>query len=664
MKMRGMKALLSVALSLSLITPNMIWAQEEEEQIEEVSEEPTEETVEENNTDLSCGENATFEIIDTILTISGTGKVTDTSGWEDYKEEITKVVINEGITELPAQAFKDYKNLKEVKIPSTMEYIGSQCFEGCSEDLVVDMKEDMDTSSWAEDWYCALSEEIVQDNVVLDDHWHISEDYQSSGEDERYKVQIDGDDCFIPGESKSYTATLYETVDGVTKKVSGASYNFSMKSNYASFTKNSGNTCTIAVNSSAVGKISGFYIWCDVSYGSYKEQGWKYVFIETEYYTLEVSGMTANSKGNYSINKGRQETFSLDLIRHYYSNGSYKTQTVSTTEQIDFSANNIEIYDSAKKRVYLVTPGETYTIKHAANGTDVVSFEGWVSASDGNPIEVTKDITIEAVQEKAEYLGYSLSLSGNIAVNYYMALNDELASDTKAYMSFTMPDGSFSKVYVKDASKTTVGGEECYIFTHAVSAKNMTSSISSKLVNGSGKVVEENTYSVNTYINYVIKNSSSFSTKAVNITKALSTYGYYTQQYFGYNLSNLPTVVNPLETVDYSTYAYQLSDDNEEVSFIGARLVLTSKPGLKLYFKGDAGFSVEGVDATVSTEGKYTVVTISNIDDMKTMYTIKGNDIRLTYGIFSYAHQHSQSSENTKLTNLLQAMYAYSAYFS
>lgn len=39
----------------------------------------------------------------------------------------------------------------------------------------------------------------------------------------------------------------------------------------------------------------------------------------------------------------------------------------------------------------------------------------------------------------AKLAGYSLSLTGNIGVNFYMELSNDIVNDESAYMNFTLP---------------------------------------------------------------------------------------------------------------------------------------------------------------------------------------------------------------------------------
>lgn len=96
-----------------------------------------------------CGTNATwaFEMATRALTISGTGDVTDHSGWdsaelmgqgggfnpdkEGYPCGIKRVVIGEGITTIPDYCFNMEAGITSITLPSTLTNIGEQCFGEC-----------------------------------------------------------------------------------------------------------------------------------------------------------------------------------------------------------------------------------------------------------------------------------------------------------------------------------------------------------------------------------------------------------------------------------------------------------------------------------------------------------------------------------------------------
>ena len=85
----------------------------------------------------TCGENLTWTLdIEGTLTISGTGKMEDYSSdqcaaWFDYLARVKSLVINEGVTGVGAEAFRECRNLKSVSIPDSVTSIGDSAFYYC-----------------------------------------------------------------------------------------------------------------------------------------------------------------------------------------------------------------------------------------------------------------------------------------------------------------------------------------------------------------------------------------------------------------------------------------------------------------------------------------------------------------------------------------------------
>lgn len=74
-----------------------------------------------------------------ILTISGNGKVRDSSTsnsgrspWYQYRDEIQKVVIEEGVTYIGNYNFDSCSNLTEVSIPNSLVHMGYRVFNNCT----------------------------------------------------------------------------------------------------------------------------------------------------------------------------------------------------------------------------------------------------------------------------------------------------------------------------------------------------------------------------------------------------------------------------------------------------------------------------------------------------------------------------------------------------
>ena len=80
------------------------------------------------------GSNVTWTLDSTgLLTISGEGEMADYySPWYDQKESIKRVVIENGVTSIGANAFRDCTGLTSVTIPDRVTSIGYYAFNGCT----------------------------------------------------------------------------------------------------------------------------------------------------------------------------------------------------------------------------------------------------------------------------------------------------------------------------------------------------------------------------------------------------------------------------------------------------------------------------------------------------------------------------------------------------
>lgn len=83
-----------------------------------------------------CGVGMTWTYSGGILTISGEGGLpsytSDTSPWKSYRNSITSVKIESGVTGTGNRVFQDCTSLTSVTLPESMTYIGSETFSGCT----------------------------------------------------------------------------------------------------------------------------------------------------------------------------------------------------------------------------------------------------------------------------------------------------------------------------------------------------------------------------------------------------------------------------------------------------------------------------------------------------------------------------------------------------
>ena len=83
------------------------------------------------------GEKVTFQYSSSTktLTIKGSGVINQDdvfySPWEEYRDDIKTIVVEEGITVIPSYTFMDLKNVTKISLPSTLTTIGSDAFSWC-----------------------------------------------------------------------------------------------------------------------------------------------------------------------------------------------------------------------------------------------------------------------------------------------------------------------------------------------------------------------------------------------------------------------------------------------------------------------------------------------------------------------------------------------------
>ena len=78
-----------------------------------------------------CGDDLTWTLEGDVLTISGTGPMYDSCEWWNYRDKITEVVIEDGVTTIGRWAFQYHPNLRTVRMADSVESIGAGAFHEC-----------------------------------------------------------------------------------------------------------------------------------------------------------------------------------------------------------------------------------------------------------------------------------------------------------------------------------------------------------------------------------------------------------------------------------------------------------------------------------------------------------------------------------------------------
>ena len=91
-----------------------------------------------------CGANLNWYYKDNVLAVKGTGAITEYNKdeevpWNDYRDKINRVIIDEGCTALSDKLFYRYSNLSSVFLPDSLTEMGESAFEECAELVYVQL---------------------------------------------------------------------------------------------------------------------------------------------------------------------------------------------------------------------------------------------------------------------------------------------------------------------------------------------------------------------------------------------------------------------------------------------------------------------------------------------------------------------------------------------
>lgn len=249
--------------------------------------------------------------------------------------------------------------------------------------------------------------------------------------------------------------------------------------------------------------------------------------------------------------------------------------------------------------------------------------------------------------------GYTLSLVGDIGVNFCFELSDELAASETAYMKFTLPGGKTKEIPVSQAKKETVEHQG------------------------------------QTYSHYVFKCNV-----AAKLILSMPNYGAYAQLYFGYNTASLANAgVDPVDkdvsgvsaSMIGKPYAIDSTNLPSGVTLQGAGLALETQATVVLRFEtsSELSFAVAGktnadlsVETAVEDGHSYTILRVKNIksnellNDVNVTVTSSAGVGTVSFCPISYCHLvvGNESACSPALVNVAKALFLYadaaSSYFN
>ena len=284
----------------------------------------------------------------------------------------------------------------------------------------------------------------------------------------------------------------------------------------------------------------------------------------------------------------------------------------------------------------------------------------------------------------AKLAGYSLSLTGNIGVNFYMELSDQIIADKDAYMQFTLPNGTVTKVLVSEAqTNTTINAEKTYYrFPCEVASYEMTQDIKAQMFDGNGKCGKEYTYTVRDYAQYLIDHVDLYQ-DAYPFAVAMLNYGACSQKYFNKAVDELANKYlndDELEIPDrfegyIDNFVANKAENKVLGQFAGLSMVLKSETTLNIFYEPKEGidvsklnFIVDGKEITPVKRGQYYILSLENIkanelgNSKKFTVTDDTNTLSGDYCAMMYCYQVLQAQEGTYEDALVTLVKVFSNY--
>ena len=671
-----------------------------------------------------CGEGVTWQYDGAgQLHISGNGAMYDLVSFSDatysrFRNDITSVTIEDGVTNIGDCSFYGCKNLNSLVIPGSVSSIGNAAFYGCSgltELVITGNIKTIGKSAFCSDNFTSL---VICDGVENIGDGAFSYCRNLKTVSMANSVEALGTDAFH-GCSKLETITLsykLTTIEEGTfaectslKTITLPSgikeigpYAFSNSGitsinlpdgletieKFAFSSAENLTSVTIPGNVTTVGENA--FAWCSALNTVFipnsveeLELG-EAVFMESGIQRIVIPGcvseipycafVSCKDLVNVIILNGVKEiatyafadcenltTVTIPASMEYISSDSFiECPNVSDVYCYAEPNKNFDWYDGNHDDF---RTGSERTICHVYPGyyNDYVRRFEYDNESGVNVV-FASDLT-DSIGEQLE--GYSLSLEGDIGVNFYMRVSPALTLSSTAKVVFTISsiDGNETRtqtVYVNPQDDPNLAyavfEDDYYIFKCKVAAKEMTSIITAQMTDGdlSGNCY---TYSVQQYARYILEHPALYPDEQ-DLVKAMLNYGTWAQEYFIYNFDNIANNIIQGNSDTFIRGVRSFIDDYQfnGNTYIGdtgirlksANLELESELVMNICFDGTipSGAVFKYGDKVLRTRkvNGFTMVSIKGItasqidnDFTITLYDRNGNSLgSVTYSPYNY----------------------------
>ena len=572
------------------------------------------------------------------------------------RESLRKVTLQEGITEVRADAFdtgkSDYPTavLEELHLPSTLEIIGGNAFYGQT-NIIVDKPL---SNLRSVDRYAFKGCENLTSEMIGGFPGKLESigDYAFSG-----CTNIQGKVSFNEGTGIGNCA--FADCTGITEICIPAGCSVS--------------TAQVFYNCTGIKKIT---LPCDMVYHYESWSNSNCAFRgcinveEIEY----IKGETGELTCGYSPYGSYSESNDLESI------AGDSLKTVKIGEGITKITKSFSDYPNIERMELWQTEAPEVNGSSFNSQTEIHALYNATGYDEGvwasyHPI---LDLMKDESDPEVTLAGYTTSLNGNIALNFYMELSEDVVADKNAYMQFALPGTNHTEEIVPllDARIQELDGKTYYVFSAGVAAKDMTSEIKAQLVRGDGSKSKEWTYTVKTYCDYIRNHPDQYDAESIELVETMLNYGGYAQKYFKYNLEDLANAdlekALPEVALD-SSFDPVVSGACTGLTYTGTSSMLTTTTGLRHYFEisgndSDYTFKVNGKKLAPETDdngNRYVLIDDIPARHLPTAYTLTvthtdGSTYTLKYSVYSNVKQVIAGDDFTDTEkNLMKALYVF-----
>ena len=305
------------------------------------------------------------------------------------------------------------------------------------------------------------------------------------------------------------------------------------------------------------------------------------------------------------------------------------------------------------------------------------NFLGWFDA-EGNEYtaetvyQVAGNLTLTAAWEEIPVVFRSVNstLGGEISLNFYVRLTEEIVNDPEAAMKFYV-NGKVITVPMSEAVISVKDGETRYRFTCKLYAKQMADVVTAQMVTSNGAVGESKSMSIAAYCEALM--AATTDAELTALLKAMLNFGAYSQEMFSYNLENLANAClsdedKVLAEVDASEYVYSIIGSEAGIKVQSANLLLDSAITMRVFFRltGDKTideytFYVDGQEVQPVQKGDrwYIELKVEKASEMDQIHEFTVGGLTLNYGVLSYVNSAIFTSPDENTVNVSKALYAY-----